>query len=140
MQCRIRDPVVIQGACGISAVRADKGGSCLGWLLGAAAPEIRSGDAALTSVLLLERPLRVGGCFLCTATASLTPCWAPRSQSSGAASCLIIPGWGSILHSHSWAGAILALSQDSGSGALGWLCAGHALCLCGGYTGLLPPV
>lgn len=78
--------------------------------------------------------------FLCTAL-SVQPL--PLSlfaehhgtQSSGAASCLIIPGRGGILHSHSWAGAILAPDLACSDQEPWADCADHALYLCGGNRG-----
>lgn len=86
LQWRIRDPIwipVIQRARGISAVRANKGGSCLEWLFGAPTGVIRSGVQLGLLCCCCRGPwgqeefsLHI---FLCTATASLPLGWAPQS-------------------------------------------------------------
>lgn len=91
---------------------------------------IPPGDAALTSVQLLERSLRVGGgflctvfsaqfslqfslhSFLCTAIASLTLCWAPQNPKL----------WGCFLADYPRVGWHPSFPQ------LGWSSVGPELC------------
>lgn len=93
---------MIQRACGISAVRANKGGSSLEGLFGAPTVWSVLGRQLSHFCAAAGESLRRGGGLLCTAQFSLhSHCLSLfaghlRAQSSGAVSWLIIPGWDGI--------------------------------------------
>lgn len=145
LQWRIRDPVVIQRACGISAVRANKGGSSLEGLFGAPTVWSVLGRQLSHFCAAAGESLRKGGGLLCTVfSAHPLPlslfAGHLRAQSSGAVSWLIILGWDGIFIpraglEQSWPWTLAFSGQEP------WAdCADHALYLCGGYRGVLAPI